>query len=65
MNTSAAPVAEGHRRSARPLWLRDPVALAALVLLALLTAAAVFAPWVAPQNPYDLAQLDKIGRAHV
>jgi peptide/nickel transport system permease protein len=29
---------------------------AALVLL--LIAGAVFAPWIAPQNPYDLAQLD-------
>ncbi len=30
----------------------------ALVLLVLITAAALFAPWIAPQNPYDLAQLD-------
>ena len=29
----------------------------ALVLLALLALAAVLAPWIAPQNPYDLAQL--------
>jgi peptide/nickel transport system permease protein len=28
------------------------------VLLALLLMAALFAPWLAPQNPYDLAQLD-------
>jgi peptide/nickel transport system permease protein len=29
-----------------------------LALLVLLLAAAIFAPWIAPQNPYDLAQLD-------
>jgi peptide/nickel transport system permease protein len=35
----------------------NPVALAALVLIVLLIALAVLAPWVAPQDPYDLAQL--------
>jgi len=34
------------------------VALAGFVLLALLLAAALLAPWISPQNPYDLAQLD-------
>ncbi len=29
-----------------------------LGLLVVLLAAAIFAPWIAPQNPYDLAQLD-------
>jgi len=33
---------------------------AALALLAFLTLAAVLAPWIAPQNPYDLAQLQLI-----
>jgi peptide/nickel transport system permease protein len=33
-------------------------ALAGLVLLAIIAAAAVLAPWIAPQNPYDLAKLD-------
>ncbi len=32
----------------------------ALALLALLALAAVFAPWIAPQNPYDLAQLQLV-----
>jgi len=32
--------------------MRDPVALAAGVLLILVVAAAVFAPWVAPYDPY-------------
>jgi peptide/nickel transport system permease protein len=34
------------------------VALAGLALLLALVLAALLAPWVAPQNPYDLAQLD-------
>ncbi|OZI34035.1 peptide ABC transporter permease [Bordetella genomosp. 10] len=45
----------------RRLWReyrRSRLALAALVLLLLILAAAVFAPWITPQNPYDLMQLD-------
>ncbi len=34
------------------------IALAGLALLALILLAAALAPWIAPQNPYDLAQLD-------
>ncbi len=34
------------------------IAVAALALLALILAAALFAPLVSPQNPYDLSQLD-------
>ena len=41
-----------------PRFARDGVALAALAMLALLVLAALLAPWIAPQNPYDLAQLD-------
>jgi len=33
---------------------------AALALLALLVLAALLAPWIAPQNPYDLAQLQLV-----
>lgn len=33
-------------------------AYASVALLLLLIGAALFAPWIAPQNPYDLAQLD-------
>ena len=33
-------------------------ALAGLALLALVLLAAAFAPWISPQNPYDLARLD-------
>ena len=39
-------------------FTRDRVATAALLLLLLLAFGAAFAPWLAPQNPYDLAQLD-------
>jgi len=38
-------------------FAESPVALAALALVALLIAVAVLAPWIAPQNPYDLSQL--------
>ncbi|MEN0073193.1 MAG: ABC transporter permease, partial [Paracraurococcus sp.] len=34
------------------------LALFGLGLFLLIVAAALLAPWIAPQNPYDLAQLD-------
>jgi peptide/nickel transport system permease protein len=39
-------------------YARDRIALLALWLLGALLLAALAAPWLAPQNPYDLAQLD-------
>jgi len=39
-------------------FARDRVAVVALVMLALILFAATFAPWLTPQNPYNLAQLD-------
>ena len=39
-------------------FLRSRIAAGALALLALIMLVALFAPWIAPQNPYDLAQLD-------
>jgi len=39
-------------------FLRSRIATAALAALVLIVLVAVFAPWIAPQNPYDLAQLD-------
>jgi peptide/nickel transport system permease protein len=33
-------------------------AVVGLILFALIAAMAIFAPWITPQNPYDLAQLD-------
>src|SRR5205807_10156264 len=35
----------------------SPIAVAALGLFAILITLAVFAPWLAPQDPYDLSQL--------
>ena len=54
-----APTAPGERRSALITRLvRDKVALVAAILLAVIVLAAVFAPWVAPYDPYftDLSQ---------
>lgn len=39
-------------------FARDRIALAAVIALALILLAAIFAPLVSPQDPYDLAQLD-------
>jgi peptide/nickel transport system permease protein len=39
-------------------FARDRIAVVALALLALILFAAIFAPWVTPQNPYNLALLD-------
>lgn len=59
--TAAAP----RTWAERSLWwqvgadfLRSRVALAGLVVLALVALAALCAPWITPQNPYDLMQLD-------
>lgn len=39
-------------------FLTNPVAVFGLGLLTLIVLAAIFAPLISPQNPYDLAQLD-------
>ena len=55
-----APVAD----NASPLrriasdFVANPIAVAGLALLALIVAAAIAAPLISPQNPYDLAQID-------
>ena len=63
MSAVAAPV--GVRPGADPPWRRALVkvarsksALAGLVVLVLIVLAAIFAGVIAPQNPYDLVQLD-------
>lgn len=38
-------------------YLESPVATFALVLLAIIILLALLAPWITPQNPYDLAQV--------
>ena len=39
-------------------FLSSRLALTGLVLLSLVIAIALFAPWISPQNPYDLGKLD-------
>lgn len=58
------PFAADPQESAHPFrdfWVayaRSPVAVAGLALLLIIVFAAVFAPLLTPQNPYDLMQLD-------
>ena len=60
-----APSAEGgpakeetpFRRFARE-FAQSPLAVVGFVVIAVITLAALMAPLIAPQNPYDLAQLD-------
>ena len=59
--TSREPAGLLARIAASDLWWnlkRSPLALIAGVLLVLIIAAAVLAPLLALQNPYDLSQLD-------
>ena len=49
----ASPAARWFRRLAR-----RPGGLVGIVLLTLIVISALLAPWISPQNPYDLAQLD-------
>ena len=65
MSATALPIvvppAERTQSPARQVitgFLRSPVAMAGLVILGLVVLVAVFAPWISPQNPYDLSQLD-------
>ncbi|CAN7623864.1 ABC transporter permease [Bosea sp. LjRoot9] len=59
-----APAAGGMHAGRSPLremlaaLLRDRLALTGVVIVALLVLAAILAPLIAPQNPYDLSQLD-------
>jgi peptide/nickel transport system permease protein len=55
MVTAAAPTPF---RDFTASFSRDRIAVAALVVLAVILLAAILAPWVTPQNPYNLAQLD-------
>jgi peptide/nickel transport system permease protein len=55
MVTAAAPTPF---RDFTVSFSRDRIALVALAVLALILFAAIFAPLVTPQNPYNLAQLD-------
>ncbi len=39
-------------------FCESPLAVGGLVVFAIIALVAIFAPWIAPQNPYDLAVLD-------
>lgn len=59
---AAAPVASrwSRFRSSYLLYsfLRDPIAQVSLAVFIALVGVAVLAPWLAPMDPYDLAQID-------
>jgi peptide/nickel transport system permease protein len=62
MSTSVEPllpprVETPFRRFCRE-FASSPLAMVGLVVCVLIMAAALVAPWISPQNPYDLAQLD-------
>jgi peptide/nickel transport system permease protein len=42
----------------KPIFSGHPIAIAGLIGFILFVLIAVFAPWIAPQNPYDLMVLD-------
>jgi peptide/nickel transport system permease protein len=54
----AERVAQSPLRRIATDFLANPVAVFGLALLSLIVLAALFAPLISPQNPYDLAQLD-------
>jgi peptide/nickel transport system permease protein len=65
--SSLAPVpaaATAARRAETPLrramsdFVANPLAVFGLAMLAVIVLIAVFAPWISPQNPYDLAVID-------
>ncbi len=62
VNTTAAqaPAAaqEGPWRRFARTFVEDKVAVFGLSLLLLIVAMALLAPWITPQNPYDLASVD-------
>ena len=39
-------------------YAESPLAVGALVVITIIALIAIFAPWISPQNPYDLAVLD-------
>jgi peptide/nickel transport system permease protein len=56
--TVPARAAQSPMRRIASDFFANPVAVFGLGLLLLIVAAAIFAPLISPQNPYDLAQLD-------
>lgn len=58
MSGVAAPARPAPARGVWREFLRSPAAVAALATFTAFCLIAIFAPWLAPQNPYDLAQVD-------
>ncbi|WP_282601756.1 ABC transporter permease [Paracoccus sp. PARArs4] len=57
--TANAPVrVDSPARRILQQFMEDPVAVIGLILFVAIAALAIAAPWIAPQNPYDLTQLD-------
>jgi len=56
-NTPAIKVETPFRRFVSE-FAASKIALAALIVFVFIALIAIFAPWIAPQNPYDLAVLD-------
>jgi peptide/nickel transport system permease protein len=62
--TAASPVSSAAPKVQTPLrrfvaeFLGSRVAVFGLVLLVLVVSSALLAPWIAPQDPYDLSKLD-------
>ena len=56
--TTAIPPEESPRRRFARQYAESNLALFGLALLIVVLLLAVFAPWIAPQNPYDLGKLD-------
>jgi peptide/nickel transport system permease protein len=52
------PASESPLRRVVSEFFESRLAAVGLAVFALIAFLAIFAPWVAPQNPYDLAQLD-------
>lgn len=59
-DTTAPPASRMSRLREGKLgdFLRSPLAVFGLIILTVLILAAIFAPWITPQNPYDLRVID-------
>ncbi|MGX5734982.1 ABC transporter permease [Bosea thiooxidans] len=55
---ASIPAARTPLQRALRAFANSKMAMLGLVVLICIVALAVFAPWIAPQNPYDLMQLD-------
>jgi peptide/nickel transport system permease protein len=58
--TPAAPASRGYWASTALRFARDPVALFALVVVAVLFALALFGPWLAPMDPTQSSMLSRL-----